>query len=504
MLICVIMPNSNRDAYEMLLDRYQRFVSIQSANGVLLWDQYVTMPEEGRDVRSKQQATLETLAQEQITDSEIENLLDTVDEDNLTDVEAANVREIRQEYESATGVPTSIKEDLSELASEAHPAWNEAKDADDFSIFVPYLREIVEKKRDYALAVDPDTDPYETLVAEYVPQLDFDTVEQTILEVKDNLVPLLEDIYQSDVSLNTTAVHGDYDEEEQLEAGRDLLDLMGFDWDRGRLDTFDQPGTFSFPSDARVCTWTDRSLYQMLYTTAHEGGHGLYAQGLPEESFGTPLGEDRGVFVNESQAAFWENRVFSHRAFWDRFLPTLKERFPDIDASAQEAYESVNYLRERNPVWVEADELTGQIHVSLRFEIERDLVNGDINVEDVPAVWNEKTEEYFGVRPDTVAEGCLQDIHWAQGNIGYFPTYTLGNALAAQFSAALERDLGEIGNLIRNDEMDRILEWTREQIYQHGRRYTTPTLIQRVTGERLSADDFIDYTTEKYSELYDL
>ncbi|SER75447.1 carboxypeptidase Taq [Natrinema salaciae] len=488
----------------MLIDRYRRFVSIHDANGVLLWDEYVTMPEGGRAVRSQQRATLETLAQKQITDSEIEELLDTVDEDQLTDAEAANVREIRREYEQATGVPTSIKEDLSELTSEAHPAWNEAKNTDDFSVFAPYLRKIVEKKRDYAIAVDPDTDPYETLVGEFVPQLDFDTVERTILGVKNELLPLLEEIHRSDVSLNTNAVHGDYDEKEQFAAGRDLLDLIGFDWDRGRLDTFDQPGTFGFPSDARVCTWTDRSLYQTLYTTAHEAGHGLYAQGLPEEKYGTPLGQDRGTLVHESQAALWENRVFAHRTFWDTFLPTLKERFPDIDAPAQEAYESVNYVRERNPVWVEADELTGQIHVLLRFEIERDLINGNINVEEVPAVWNEKTEEYFGVRPDTVAKGCLQDIHWVQGNIGYFPTYTLGNALAAQFTAALERELGDIGDLIRDDEIDRILEWTQEHIHRHGRRYTTPTLIRRVTGESLSADDFIDYTTRKYSKLYDL
>lgn len=491
-------------AYERLLDHYRRFTSLQGANATLLWDEYVTMPEGGRDIRSTQRATLETLAQDQLTGPEIEEAFETLDEDQLTDAEAANVREIRQEYERRATVPAAITEALSEAQSEAHPAWKEAKAADDFDVFAPHLREIVEKKREYALAVDPDADPYETLVGEFVPQLDFETVERTLREVRDELVPLLERIHEADASPNTDAVHGNYDGDEQFDAARDLLDRLQFDWDRGRLDTFDQPGTFGLPSDARICTWTDRSLYQTLYTTAHECGHGLYAQGLPEEHYGTPLGEDRGVFVNESQAAFWENHVFAHRAFWDDFLPELRARFPDVTATAQEAYESVNYVRERNPVWVEADELTGQIHVLLRFEVERELIEGEIAVEEVPAVWNERSAEYLGVRPETVAEGCLQDIHWAQGNLGYFPTYTLGNVLAAQIRAALERDLGAIGELIRDGALDRVLEWNRENVYQHGRRYTTPTLVRRATGAPLSADDFVDYTTAKYTDLYDL
>lgn len=498
------MPESSDETFETLLDRYRRFIYTHGANAALHWDQYVTMPEGGRSVRSDQISTLEALAQDQITDSELDDLFDDLDEDMLTATESAIVREIRREYEQATGVPSSITKDLSKRTSEAHTAWNEAKEEDDFSVFAPHLEGIVEKKREYAKAVDPEAEPYETLVSEFVPQLDFETVEQTILGVKDGLIPLLEQIQQSDADLNTDAIHGNYEEDEQLAAARDLLDLFKFDWDRGRLDTFDMPGTVGLPSDARICTWTEKSLYQTLYTTAHEGGHGLYAQGLPEDEYGTPLGQDRGVFVQESQAAFWENRVFAHSAFWEAFLPTLKERFPSIEATPQEAYESANYVRERNPVWVEADELTGQIHILLRFEIERDLINGEITVDEVPEVWNEKTEEYFGVRPKTLAEGCLQDIQWSQGNIGYFPTYTLGNALAAQIAAAVERDLGSIGDLVRNGEIERILAWNQENIYQHGQRYTTPELIQRVTGNPLSADDFIEYTTEKYSNLYDL
>ncbi|EMA17033.1 carboxypeptidase M32 [Haloarcula amylolytica] len=498
------MTNTTQESYDRLLEKYTEFNHLQSAKGVLEWDQYVMMPEGSTSTRSKQMSTLSSLAQNRITDSEFGELLDELDGDELSEEEQAVTREIRREYDKATRVPAKIEEELSELTSKAQSAWNEAKDSDDFSVFAPHLKSIVEKKREYANAINPDADPYETLVADFFPQVEYDTVERTLLKIENELVPLLKQIQESEVELNTDALHGDYDDDEQLAVARDLLELLGYDWSRGRLDTFDMPFTFGLPSDARICTWTDRSLYQTLWTTAHEGGHAFYAQGLPEDEFGTPLGEARGTFVHESQSSFWECHVFGNRAFWEAFLPSVTERFPDIDATPEEAYESVNSVRERNPLWVEADELTGQIHILLRFEIERDLINGEITVDEVPNVWNDRTEEYFGMRPETVEEGCLQDIHWSIGNIGYFPTYTLGHVLSAQVAAALERDIGDIGELIREGDFAALLEWQREHVHQHGQRYTTPELIRKVTGEDLSADYFIKYVSDKYTDLYDL
>lgn len=498
------MSHPTREPYERLLDHYQKYESLQHANAILQWDQYVAMPDGAESVRRKQLSALSSHANDFITDSRFQDCLQAVREEVLSEKERAVVREIRRKHDRARRVPAEVEEDLSELTTEAHAAWNEARDEDDFGTFAPHLEAIVEKKREYANAIDPRSAPYETLVADFVPQLDYETVEQVLLTVKDELVPLLDRIQASETDLNTDAIHGDYDEERQMAIARDLLDVLGFDWERGRLDTFDMPGSFGLGTESRICTWTDKSLYQTLFATAHEAGHALYTQGLSEEEYGSPLGEARGIFVHESQAAFWENHIFGHRAFWDLFLPTLEERFPDIDVGPRQVYESVNHVREENPVWVEADELTSAIHILLRFEIERDLVNGDIAVEAVPRIWNNRVEDYFGVRPETLEEGCLQDIHWSQGNIGYFPTYTLGNVLAAQVRAALERDLGDIGELLHGDDIPAILEWNREHIHRHGQRYTTPELIRRITGGELSADAFVEYSTEKYTDIYDL
>ena len=498
------MSASTEELYERLLDRHREYESLQHANAVLQWDQYVTMPDGAEPVRGEQMSALSSHANDFITGPRFQECLRDLREEALSEEERAVVREIRRKHDRARCVPAEVEEDLSGLTTDAHAAWNEARDENEFEIFAPHLEAIVEKKREYAKAIDPGAAPYETLVADFVPQLDYETVERVLLTVKDELVPLLGDIRASEADLNTDAVHGEYDEERQLSIARDLLDVLGFDWERGRLDTFDMPGSFGLGGEARICTWTDKSLYQTLFGTAHEAGHALYTQGLPEEKYGSPLGEARGIFVHESQAAFWENHVFGHRAFWDLFSPTLKQRFPEIDVGPQQIYESVNYVREENPVWVEADELTSAIHILLRFEIERDLVNGDLTVAAVPQVWNDRVEEYFGVRPASLEEGCLQDIHWAQGNIGYFPTYTLGNVLAAQVRAALERDLGDIGTLLREDNIPAILNWNRKHIHRHGQRYTTSELIRRITGGDLSADAFVEYSTEKYAEIYDL
>ena len=242
-----------------------------------------------------------------------------------------------------------------------------------------------------------------------------------------------------------------------------------------------------------------------LTATIHEFGHAWYNLGLPKDEFGTPLGTSRDLSVHESQSRLWENHVGRSKPFWEHTLPTVKEHFDGVDdLTAQEAYEAANQVYEDNFIRVEADELTYHMHIIIRFEIERELISGELDVADVPDRWNDLYEEYLGIRPETDSVGCLQDIHWSHGSFGYFPTYSLGSVMAAQLFAAAEDDIGSLDDRIRAGEFDDLTQWLRENVHQHGQRYRTNDLVVEATGEDFTASYFLEYVTEKYGELYDL
>ncbi|WP_254766554.1 carboxypeptidase M32 [Salinilacihabitans rarus] len=494
------------DAYEELESRVERIANVQNAAGVLRWDQEVVMPEGGTPARAKQLSTLSSVGHELLTADETGELLDELEGEDLSGERAAVVREVRRRYDRATSVPSELVEEISETTSNAHPVWKEAKEEDDFEAFAPTLEKLVELKREYANHIDPDADPYAVLFADYEPYLDLETAERVLERLRDELVPLIEAIEDGDADLATDAFSGTFADDDQEALARDALDALGYEWDRGRLDTAPHPFSSGTQFDARVTTRFDESdLLGSLTSTIHEFGHANYTLGLPDEGYATPLGESRDLTVHESQSRLWENHVGRSKAFWEYFLPTARERFPELeDVGPGEAYEAANQVYDDNLIRVEADELTYHLHIVIRFEIERDLISGDLDVEDVPEVWNDKYEEYLGVRPETDAEGCLQDIHWSHGSFGYFPTYSLGSVLAAQLYAAAEDELGDLSGDVRTGDFDRLNGWLRENVHRHGKRYTTPDLIEEATGEEYAADHFLEYAKGKYGELYDL
>ncbi|WP_255170664.1 carboxypeptidase M32 [Natrononativus amylolyticus] len=494
------------DAYEQLLERVERISNVGNAAGILRWDQEVVMPEDGTPARAKQLSTLSSLSHELLTAEETGELLEELEGDELSAEQAAVVREVRRQYDRATSVPGELVEEISETTANAHPVWMEAREEDDFSTFAPTLETLVELKREYAEHIDPDADPYAVLFADYEPYLDLETAERVLERLRDELVPLIEAIEESDAELATDAFAGEFDDDDQEALARDVLDALGYDWGRGRLDTAPHPFSSGTQFDARVTTRFDESdLLGSITSTIHEFGHANYTLGLPDDHYGTPLGEARDLTVHESQSRLWENHVGRSRPFWEFFLPTARERFSDLEeVSPEEAYEAANQVYDDNLIRVEADELTYHLHIVIRFEIERDLVSGDLDVEDVPQAWNDKYEEYLGVRPDTDAEGALQDIHWSHGSFGYFPTYSLGSVLAAQLYDAAEEDLGDLDDRIREGEFDDLNGWLREHVHAHGKQYTTPDLVEEATGESYTADYFLEYAKSKYGELYDL
>jgi len=491
------------DAYAELLDHVQQLSYVADAGGLLRWDQQVMMPDGGTPARSKQQSALSTLHHDLLTDDDLADSLAELEAVDLEPEQQAVVREVSREHERARNVPRDLVERISETTSEALPVWEQARADDDFESFAPVLEELVELRREYAEAIDPDRDPYEVLFEEFEPYLGLDTAERILGRLRDELVPLIDDVADSGVT-QPHPFEGTFDVDDQEALVREALDELGFDWDRGRLDTSAHPFTSGTQFDARITTrFDDEKPLDSLSSTIHEFGHATYSLGLPDDHYGTPLGESRDLTVHESQSRLWENHIGRSQAFWESFMPTVEDHL-GVGASADDAYRSVNRVYDDNLIRVEADELTYHMHIVLRFEIERALIGGDLDVSEVPAVWNDKMEEYLGIRPDTDAEGCLQDIHWTNGTFGYFPTYSLGSVLAAQLYDAADAEIGPIDDTVRAGEFDALHEWLTENVHRHGKRYPTGDLIEEATGETYTAEYFLEYVTEKYGSLYDL
>ncbi|WP_158058093.1 carboxypeptidase M32 [Halorussus halophilus] len=491
------------DAYDDLLERYERISYLGDGRGVLYWDQQVMMPEQGTAARSKQLSALSAVHHEQLTDDETGRLLEAAESEDLTDEQEAVVREIRLQYDRATDVPGELVEEIAQTGSEAQDDWQAAKADDDFSEFAPTLEKLVELQTERAEHIDSSRGPYEVMFEDREPYLGLDTVERIFEELKEGLVPLIEEIRAAEDIPNV--FEGTYDEDEQRDLAEDVLDLLGYDWSRGRLDTAPHPFMSGNQFDARVTTrFHEDDPIDPIGSTIHEFGHATYQLGLRQDAYGSPLGQPRSSGVHESQSRFWENHVGRTREFWELFLPTFKEHFPQAsDVTPEEAYLAANRVNEENLIRVEADEVTYHMHIILRSEIEQEFIEGDLEVSEIPGAWNDKMEEYLGVRPDTDSEGCLQDIHWTQ-SFASFQNYTVGSLLAAQFWATIEEELDNPREMIREGEFEPIREWFEENVHQQGQRYTTDELIREATGEDLTAKYYLDYVEEKFGDIYDL
>ncbi len=486
--------------YGELVERIRKISAVDDASGVLQWDQEVMMPEEGTPARARQLSALSSVSHDLLTADETGRLLDEAEKQELDGEQEAVVREIGRRYRRADRVPNELVEEISQRTSEAHPVWRKAKEAADFEEFAPVLEDLVELKREYAKYVDPDRPAYEVLFEDYEPYLGLDKAEETLETLKDELVPLIEDVAESSFEPRDPFEGRCFTEEVQEELVRGALDDLGYPWSRGRLDPAPHPFSTGNQFDARVTTRYGDDPLDAFTSTVHEFGHALYTLGLPREHYGTPLGSSRDLSVHESQSRLWENHVARSREFWRYFTPKASDVL-DVDLEPDVVYRHLNRVYDDNPIRVEADELTYHMHVVVRFEVEQELVSGDLDVREVPQRWNDLYEEYLGLRPEDDGEGCLQDIHWSHGSFGYFPTYSLGSVLAAQIYDAAAEEL-PLENQVEEGEFEPLTDWLRENVHRHGQRYRTDELVRKATGEEFSADAFVEYVEEKYSELY--
>ncbi|WP_423743333.1 carboxypeptidase M32 (plasmid) [Haladaptatus sp. SPP-AMP-3] len=492
-------------AYAELLDRERRISNVENAGMTLYWDQQTKMPEGGTPARAKQLSALQSISHELLTDERTGELLDELEGEDLDDEQAAVVREVRRKYDRAVSVPSDLVEKISETTSEAQPAWQQAKAEDEFETFAPYLERLRELHIERTEHIAPDEDPYEVMFEDGEPYLPLERVDEIFDELRVGLVPLIEGIEENGADIASDAFAGTFDPADQEALCRDALDLLNYDWDRGRLDIAPHPFMSGTQFDARVTTrFHEDEFVDPIFSTVHEFGHATYQLGLRDDAYGTPLGQSRSSGIHESQSRFWENHVGRTEAFWEFFLSTVAEHFPEFeDVTAEDAYEAANQVFTDNLIRVEADELTYHMHIILRSEIEQEFVAGDLDVDDIPARWNELMDEYLGVVPDTDSEGCLQDIHWTSG-FASFQNYTVGSVFAAQLWATIEEELDDPMELIREGEFAPIRDWLTENIHEQGQKYTTDELIEEATGEPLTAEYFLDYVTEKYGEIYEL
>jgi carboxypeptidase Taq len=489
-------------AYRQLLERYERISNLGQASMFLNWDQQVTMPEGGAPGRSRQLSAISATSHDLLVADEVGEWLDELEDAALTDEQRAVVREIRHDYERDADVPSELVEEITQTGSENQKIWQEAKAEDDFEAFAPRLEKMRELGIERAEHIDPEKNPYEVMYEDGHPYLDIETVEGIFDRLVDEIPDLVAEIRESGRELSAP-FDGTYPEENQRALCEAALDFLGYDRSRGRLDTAPHPFMAGNQFDARVTTrFKEEDPMDALTATIHEFGHATYQLGLRQDEYGTPLGQSR-MSIHESQSRFWENHVGRTLPFWEEFLPVFKEHVDGHDdLTAREAYEAANRIYPENLIRVEADELTYHMHIVLRCEIDRAFVEGDLAVEDMPRVWNEKMDEYLGVVPETDAEGVLQDIHWTTRFAG-FQSYTIGSVVAAQMNHAVRQDI-DVDALVRERNFEPIHEWMTENVHRHGQRYETPELIEVATGEPLSADYFLDYVHEKFSTLYDL
>ncbi len=502
-----------RQAYDELIRRCKEATLLHSCADVLGWDERTCMPPAGALHRGEQMALLARLGHEMATAPVIGELLAAVEASDLVKdpetVEAANVREIRRSYDRVVKLPAALVEELARVTVQAQQVWQQARKDSDFASFLPWLEKIVRLKRDEAEAVGcndwPGAVPYDALLDEYEPGATTADVTRVFDELRRELVPLVAAIAESGKHPRRDVLVRDYPVEVQKEFGRAAASAIGFDFHAGRLDTTTHPFCSGLgPGDCRITTrYNARHLNESFFGILHEAGHGIYEQGLDPDHFGTPAGSFASLGIHESQSRLWENQVGRGRPFWVYFFPKAKEAFPGSlgDVTLDDFVFAVNDVQP-SFIRVEADEATYNMHIILRFELEQALVAGGLKPADVPAAWDEKFERSFGLKVPDAARGCLQDIHWAGGGIGYFPTYTLGNLYAAQLMARARQDLGDLDGDFRRGEFGRLRGWLNEKVHRPGRRHAAGELCARVTGRPLSPAPLVAYLRQKYGPLY--
>lgn len=507
---------TTRADYTRLKALLEEESSLTSINALLEWDMQVMLPAKSGDSRSKQMEALAGVLHDKRTSKELGALLEKMQNDKdaqsndkheLDDWEQAVVREAQRDYKKHSSVPKELAQREAKLATEGYDIWVKARKDNDFKAFAPVLTQWIDLRKEQCKYIDSSKEVYDVCLDMHERGLSASRIDEIFEQVKKDLIPLIQKIKQKE-GPDRSFLEGKFDVKTQIELNHELAKMLGFDMECGRLDASVHPFTQEIhPTDVRMTTrFKDDDIMEGITGTIHETGHSLYEQGRNKEYANLPVSKALSMGIHESQSLLWERMVGLGLPFWKFFSPTVKNHFPQIPASTtpEQFFKGINQVK-ASLIRVEADEVTYPLHIILRHEIESGLLKGTIKVEDLPAIWNSKMEEYLGILPPNDSEGVLQDTHWACGLFGYFPTYALGAIYASQFYHQAIKEIPDLEESISKGNFANLKGWLNHKIHIKGSLIPSGDLLtKQVTGQPLNPKIFTGYLNDKYSHLYQL
>lgn len=493
-----------QEAWEHLIELEKHSAQLGSIASLIGWDEQVNLPKGSADLRARQQAVLGEAMHKAASDSRIGECLEVLENvrEYLSESQLVIIREARRDFDRATKIPSDFVRRRDEAQSRSYHAWVAARQSGSFDEFLPHLERQLAFAREEAGFLDAN-DPYNYWIDRFDPGMDKGQITGLFEPLLAQLRPLVDEITTSENQPPNDLFRG-FPVDRQESFLRDVVKSMGFDFERGRIDTAVHPFCSGHTLDCRLTTRFDPdNPLDSLSSAMHEAGHGLYEQGLPQDWLDTPMGQAVGMAVHESQARLWENQIGRSLAFWKYWEPRYRELFGKqlSKVDSKTLYRCINRVA-LTPIRVDADEVTYNLHIMLRFELERDLFSGKLEPSDLPEAWNAASKKYLGFEPNNNKEGCLQDVHWASGAFGYFPSYCIGNMIAAQIWYKLREEKPQLDDSLTAGDCSVVLAWLREKVHSKGKLHGTPELIQSITGKELSPSFLVRYLSERYLSLY--
>jgi carboxypeptidase Taq len=497
-----------KDRYEELRKKLAEIHDVHMARSILSWDQHTKMPPKAGEIRAEQLGTLDRIAHELFIDDDIGALLEELrpyeESHDYDSDEASLLRVTRREYAKATRVPSDLRAELTRAGAIALAAWVEARQKSDYTIFLPYLRRNVELQREYVACFPKAENDYDVLLDDFDEGMKTTEVRAVFDELKTELIPLIAEITERADAVDNSCLSGHFPIEKQRAFALEVLEQLGYDRESWRLDPTVHPFAMSAATtDIRLTTRYDEADLNSLMAAIHEFGHGFYEAGIDRGLERTPLSQVTSMSLHESQSRMWENLVGRSLPFWKHFYPRLQAAYPGQfdDVELDEFYRAINKV-EPSLIRIEADEATYNLHIILRFELEQEILDGSLDLADLPEAWNARMTEYMGVDVPDDAHGVLQDVHWSGGAIGYFPTYSLGNVISVQLWELVREAIPDLDQQLERGEFGELSSWLRENLHRNGRKFTSKETLERLVGGGIDSGPYLRYLKDKLGGIY--